>query len=69
MWGMLRVSLRAAGTAVMTFTKVVVLPTMFQDQGTFSPSQMAQLKNGEYYVNVHTSAYEDGEIRGALVPD
>lgn len=29
--------------------------------------QMADLQNGEWYVNVHTTPYPDGEIRGQIV--
>lgn len=34
-----------------------------------SAELMADLQNGEWYVNVHTTAYPDGEIRGQIVDD
>jgi len=30
-------------------------------------AQQVDLDNGFYYVNIHTAAYPDGEIRGQLV--
>jgi hypothetical protein len=35
---------------------------------TFSPAQIAALKRGVFYVNLHTSANPGGEIRGQIVP-
>lgn len=37
----------------------------------FTPAQMADLINGLYYVNIHTTAFPAGEIRGQilLVPE
>jgi hypothetical protein len=32
-------------------------------------SQIATLKNREYYVNIHTKTYHSGELRGQLVPE
>jgi hypothetical protein len=34
-----------------------------------SDALMADLQNGEWYINVHTTAYPDGEIRGQIVND
>lgn len=34
----------------------------------FTDAQIAQLKHGDLYVNVHSDKYPDGEIRGWLVP-
>ena len=43
-------------------------PTAGKLSGTFdiSASQIAELKDGMYYVNVHTAKYASGEIRGQL---
>lgn len=35
---------------------------------SFTDAQIAQLKHGDLYVNVHSDKYPDGEIRGWLVP-
>jgi hypothetical protein len=34
--------------------------------GTFTAPQMADLMNGLYYVNIHSTAFPGGEIRGQL---
>ncbi|MCC5450597.1 CHRD domain-containing protein [Rheinheimera sp. UJ51] len=36
---------------------------------TISADLMTDLKDGDWYINVHTSAYPDGEIRGQIVND
>lgn len=33
-----------------------------------SPAQVAQLEAGNYYVNIHTMAFPNGEIRGQIEP-
>jgi glucose/arabinose dehydrogenase len=35
---------------------------------TITPGQVAQLLNGEWYVNLHTALHPPGEIRGQVVP-
>ena len=37
--------------------------------GVYSAGQIADLKNGLHYVNVHSSSFAGGEIRGQLVPE
>lgn len=36
---------------------------------TLTTDQIASLRNGEYYVNIHTSAAPSGEIRGQILPE
>ena len=35
---------------------------------TLTTAQMADLRSGKWYVNIHTEAHPDGEIRGQIVP-
>lgn len=37
--------------------------------GVFTQAQLATLYAGDYYVNVHSSAFPGGEIRGQVVPE
>ncbi|OJF68305.1 hypothetical protein BK026_05615 [Alteromonas sp. V450] len=39
------------------------------DETDISPSNLAALTNGEWYLNVHTAANPSGEVRGQIVPD
>ncbi len=43
----------------------------YSGANTFTPAQMAELINELYYVNIHSTAYGGGEIRGQilLVPE
>lgn len=41
---------------------------IMEGSGEISDEQISALKDGKYYVNVHTEKYPDGEIRGQLVP-
>ena len=61
----------AAGTpTVATFKSISTgLTTLYDAHGTFNSTQLQALKNGEYYVNFHTTAYPDGEIKGTLIAD
>jgi len=38
----------------------------YSGSATFTPSQGSDLTEGKMYVNIHTAAYPDGEIRGQL---
>ncbi len=47
---------------------VVVPITSPQGSATVTAQQASQLLAGQWYVNVHTDAHKDGEIRGQLTP-
>lgn len=38
-------------------------------QFTITPAQLAQLRNGQWYFNVHSTNHPGGEIRGQIRPD
>jgi hypothetical protein len=37
-------------------------------QATLTPEQAQQMMAGDWYINIHTQAHADGEIRGQVVP-
>ena len=37
--------------------------------GVYSAVQIADLKNGLHYVNIHSTSFPGGEIRGQLIPE
>jgi hypothetical protein len=37
-----------------------------EGSATLTDEQAAQLANGQWYVNIHTEAHPDGEIRGQV---
>jgi hypothetical protein len=52
-----------AGVAVNLGTN---LNSPIQGTGTMTPPQMADLQGGKCYVNFHTAANKNGEVRGQL---
>ena len=50
---------------VVPFTGSLVSP--IKGSATLTDAQIAQLEAGKWYVNIHTAANKDGEIRGQLV--
>lgn len=43
-----------------------VRPATINGQLRITPEQATQLESGQWYVNIHTAAHPDGEIRGQL---
>lgn len=39
---------------------------IMEGSGEITADQITELQDGKYYVNIHTDAYPDGEIRGQL---
>jgi CHRD domain-containing protein len=54
-------------TGTITATDIIGLPAQGFPSGDFS-AFLASLKAGATYVNIHTSAFPAGEIRGQIVP-
>jgi hypothetical protein len=44
------------------------VPNPIEGQATLTPEQAQQLMAGEWYINVHTRANPNGEIRGQITP-
>lgn len=44
----------------------VASPTQLAGKVTLTEAQVAELKAGKYYVNIHTAANRGGEIRGQI---
>ena len=55
-----------AGPPVVPFTGDLSSPIV--GKATLTDAQMADLKAGKWYVNVHTAANKGGEIRGQIKP-
>ena len=55
-----------AGPPVVPFTGDLASPII--GKATLTDAQMADLKAGKWYVNVHTAANKGGEIRGQIKP-
>ncbi len=47
---------------------LALTPTSFSGTFTATSSQLADLRAGNWYFNLHTTAFPGGEIRGQLVP-
>ncbi len=52
------------GAVVINFGTTFTSPFVFKD--TLTDEQVADLKAGLYYVNIHTARHPSGEIRGQL---
>ncbi len=63
-WHIHKGSSDSTGAVVIDFGTDFKTPFAFQD--TLTEAQVADLKAGLYYVNIHTAKYPTGEIRGQL---
>ncbi|TDE14525.1 CHRD domain-containing protein [Dyadobacter psychrotolerans] len=63
-WHIHKGAVDTTGAVVIDFGKTFSTPFAFKD--TLSEQQLADLKAGLYYVNIHTAKYPNGEIRGQL---
>lgn len=63
-WHIHRAPADSVGSVVIDFGKTFTSPFAFVD--TLTEAQVADLKVGMYYVNIHTAKYPNGEIRGQL---
>jgi hypothetical protein len=57
----------AAGVNAGVMTPIKVGPSPIAGKATLTDAQIAELKAGKVYVNVHTAAHPGGEIRGQLM--
>lgn len=57
---------RADGGVEIPFSDSAVATSPFTVSGAITDAQIAGLKTGTYYVNLHTSSYPGGEISGTL---
>jgi len=48
--------------------KSATVPNPIEGQATLTAEQAQQLMAGEWYINVHTRANPNGEIRGQVIP-
>ncbi|TLV03765.1 CHRD domain-containing protein [Dyadobacter luticola] len=63
-WHIHKAPVDSSGAVVIDFGKTFTSPFAFKD--TLTEAQVADLKAGLYYVNIHSKKYPDGEIRGQL---
>ena len=54
--------------AIWLAEKGATVTSPIKGQATLTPEQAQQLTAGEWYVNVHTQANPNGEIRGQVMP-
>ncbi|MDQ6529145.1 CHRD domain-containing protein [Flavobacterium sp. LHD-85] len=57
----------ADGSIVIPFSDASVSTSPFTVTGSITSAQMAELLINHYYVNLHTTAYPNGEISGTLI--
>lgn len=63
-WHIHRAPADSAGAVVIDLGTTFTSPFAFKD--TLTEAQVADLKAGLYYVNIHSAKYPQGEIRGQL---
>ena len=47
--------------------KMDPVPSPLKGQATLSEAEVADLTAGNLYINIHTAAHKDGEIRGQVI--
>ncbi|MBO0763530.1 MAG: CHRD domain-containing protein [Hyphomicrobiaceae bacterium] len=57
---------RYAGPEIWISIKSKPLPRSFEGHATLTDAQAADMMAGLWYVNIHTTAYPGGEVRGQL---
>jgi hypothetical protein len=63
-WHIHKGAVDTTGAVVINLGSTFTTPFAFKD--TLTEQQVADLKAGLYYVNIHTARFPDGEIRGQL---
>ncbi|MCE6991746.1 CHRD domain-containing protein [Dyadobacter sp. CY323] len=63
-WHIHKGSADSTGAVVIDFGTTFTSPFAFTD--TLTEAQVADLKSGSYYVDIHSKKYPNGEIRGQL---
>ncbi len=56
-----------AGPIVFPLTETATASGIWTTQATLTANQLAELRAGNYYFNVHSAAYPNGEIRGQIL--
>jgi hypothetical protein len=57
----------ASGTIVIPFPDASVATSPITVSGSITDAQITELMANHYYVNLHTTAYPNGEISGTLI--